>query len=632
MIEPVRAAVRPRVRLQPSGEIVLLEDVVAEHLAAGKSQTILLCGEVGAGTTAALYHLAECFSTNPGVRFDDSSYEPESPTEDPRGWIIIHSEKPQFGHLIRAQLAGWGRDEWIEYLLAVHHNECASVMRRIQADAEGGELGDNPGLWRQMLDEFAADEALTTIKAALQRVALRMFPDRESRLSVGWRWFVAMVPAQQSVEPLRPIRENAVESHFEKHARLSKPAILLILAAEAIAHELENGDPRDSLRRQWPGRLVHDVALYVAKSQPIQDSLRRLLIPKHRDVHPLAASLLHVSGTGWKPEPPRLAGLKEGQWNLAGAFLAEADWPEVDLRRCELAHAIFTRANLERANLDGANAQHADFTSADLQRAILSRLKASDAKFVGANMTSVQGREVDLDRANLSSADLTEASLVESSLKCANLSRAILRRACLEASDLPDAVIDDADFTEADLKLADLAGLDLTVANFDQARFPKANLHGCCLEGMELFAPNFANADLSKALLTGSVMPNADFTDADLREAGLADIDWEIANLRNADLSGATFHMGSTRSGLVGSTIPMYGSRTGFYTDDYNEQDFKSPEEIRKANLRGADLRGAIIKDTDFYLVDLRDALYDNEQERHFRRCGAILESRAERH
>ena len=34
----------------------------------------------------------------------------------------------------------------------------------------------------------------------------------------------------------------------------------------------------------------------------------------------------------------------------------------------------------------------------------------------------------------------------------------------------------------------------------------------------------------------------------------------------------------------IGSTIPCEGSRTGFYTDDYNEQDYKSPEEIRKAS------------------------------------------------
>ncbi|HEV2294223.1 MAG TPA: pentapeptide repeat-containing protein [Tepidisphaeraceae bacterium] len=80
--------------------------------------------------------------------------------------------------------------------------------------------------------------------------------------------------------------------------------------------------------------------------------------------------------------------------------------------------------------------------------------------------------------------------------------------------------------------------------------------------------------------------------------------------------------MGSSRSGLVGSPIACEGSRTGFYTDDYNDQDFKSPEEIRKANLCGADLRGAKVDKVDFYLVDLRGATYTPEQAEHFARCG----------
>ena len=86
--------------------------------------------------------------------------------------------------------------------------------------------------------------------------------------------------------------------------------------------------------------------------------------------------------------------------------------------------------------------------------------------------------------------------------------------------------------------------------------------------------------------------------------------------------------MGSSRSGLVDSTIASEGSRTGFYTDEYTEQDFKSPEEIRKANLCGADLRDALIDGVDFYLVDLRGARYDASQAAHFRQCGAILEDR----
>ena len=82
------------------------------------------------------------------------------------------------------------------------------------------------------------------------------------------------------------------------------------------------------------------------------------------------------------------------------------------------------------------------------------------------------------------------------------------------------------------------------------------------------------------------------------------------------------------RSGLVDSPLASEGTRTGFYTDDFDEQTFQSPEQIRKANLRDADLRGAKIDGVDFYLVDLRGAKYDPDQLEHFRRCRAILVDR----
>jgi hypothetical protein len=62
--------------------------------------------------------------------------------------------------------------------------------------------------------------------------------------------------------------------------------------------------------------------------------------------------------------------------------------------------------------------------------------------------------------------------------------------------------------------------------------------------------------------------------------------------------------------------------------DDPRPDGSPSPRRIRKANLRGADLRGANISGADFYLVDLRDAVYTPDQEDHFARCGAILHAR----
>jgi uncharacterized protein YjbI with pentapeptide repeats len=126
-------------------------------------------------------------------------------------------------------------------------------------------------------------------------------------------------------------------------------------------------------------------------------------------------------------------------------------------------------------------------------------------------------------------------------------------------------------------------------------------------------------------------MHDSSFEGATLESAGLADVDWEGADLRRVNLKHASFHMGSSRSGLVFHAAPMEGSRTGFYSDEFLHAGFKAPEEVRKANLCRADLRGAQILDTDFYLVDLRGAQYDAEQGLHLRRCGAILDDWAAR-
>jgi uncharacterized protein YjbI with pentapeptide repeats len=155
----------------------------------------------------------------------------------------------------------------------------------------------------------------------------------------------------------------------------------------------------------------------------------------------------------------------------------------------------------------------------------------------------------------------------------------------------------------------------------------EAKLGGATLEGLTISGARFEKARMQGAVLTGSVMTGASMRGALLRHAKLADIDWERADLRDADLRKVTFHLGSSRSGLVFGE-PSEGTRSGFYTDDFNDQSYRSPEEIRVANLRGADLRGAVLRDTDFYLVDLREALYTPEQEVYLRRCGAILETR----
>jgi uncharacterized protein YjbI with pentapeptide repeats len=394
--------------------------------------------------------------------------------------------------------------------------------------------------------------------------------------------------------------------------------VQLLAAADRIANDLATGAKCKYLAMRLTRDLIQETAALVAGCTAAQDHLHQLITESSSEFESMAASLLHRLPGGWKPTG--------GLVILTGAYLDGAHWPGVSLENATLSDADLSQADLAKANLERAQARRTQFQGANLHRASLLSIDAQKADFTGANLSHLRAVEADLREAVLCNADLSDAVLDRALLQQADLRGACLAGARLHAAQFAGANIEDADFSGADFERANLTGLTLRLATVRDARFPRAHLGKCDLEYIELPGGDFTAANLEGALLTGTRMPGANFTDACLQSAGLAEIDWENACLRGADLRGTTFHLGSSRSGLVGSPIASEGSRTGFYTDDFTEQDFKSPEEIRKANLCGADLRDAQLDDVDFYLVDLRRARYDSEQEAHFRRCGAILE------
>ena len=182
---------------------------------------------------------------------------------------------------------------------------------------------------------------------------------------------------------------------------------------------------------------------------------------------------------------------------------------------------------------------------------------------------------------------LSSAKLTGTVFQGANLAHAVLTKTKLEG----------ADFSGADLTGAELAGLRLREAVWTGASFAGAELPDCDLEGLHLPAACFAGAEPERRLVDGLFHAGANFDHACLEGTGLGEVDWEGVSLRGADLRDASFHMGSSRSGLVLSPIACEGSRTGFDTDDYEEQSYKAPEEIRKANLRRADLAAHALRE-----------------------------------
>lgn len=625
MFENIRAPVRPRVLTPGVAEPQVLEDEVRTQLEAGKCGLIELLGPPGAGKSTALGHLAAIFGESSQLvladRPDETEFDSLLGCAQEALVIFASPASPLTPALICPwRLAPWGPDEFIEYLLARHRSQCASVMARLKADPNRRWPGGSPELWQQVLDRFARDESRTDVKQALRDEVDGRLPTPRSRVLARELCYLRLVPwVADTWHTTELAKTKGVGGKLFSLLRHS--CIQTLLAAEHVAHWLRADEPPALLRDPMPEALVREAAGLIHDDKPVLEKLQKIMDRGNPASHAMAASLLHATNTGWMPAVASAA-------KLQGAYLSGACWPGIRLASLDVSNADLSDANLVEAWLEGVTAPQANLSGINLHGAFLAGFSAEGATLAGADLSCVRAPSANFRYAKLPGANLEGALLRLARFEGADLRGARLCRADLSCAWFAASQLDEADFSGADLSLARFYGAVMRVAEFAGARFVRCHLSKCDLEGMWLPGANFESATLDGSHLTGSRMPGANFEFASLCHAGLAEIEWEGANLRGADLRGSTFHLGSSRSGLVGSPIACEGSRTGFYTDEFTEQDFKSPEEIRKANLCGADLRGARIDGVDFYLVDLRNARYTANQAEHFRRCGAILESR----
>jgi uncharacterized protein YjbI with pentapeptide repeats len=583
--------------------VLPLEDEVQALLEQPGPAFVALGGGPGSGKTQALAHLAAVFAHSSRLRLvDEGELCPE--IEHLRDEVVI--VVPSQGSRLPIQkllLAPWQRDDLIEYLLARHPKGIASAMARV-SNSDIQEFKGNPEVLRIVLDELVRDEGCPDAAQALMR-------DLRSRIVSDELWDRVSNACLGNYAFAKAGLEDVVRLLFHEPIRR-------LVVAEHLATQLKRPGHEVQLPAM-PRVLVRAVGRRIEANEIARSKLHVAM--RSEAEQPMAASVLSAMDATWKP--PRTKRL-----NLKGAYLDKVSWPGVRLCDANLSEADLSHADLSMTILDDSKAERANLSRALLTRASLSGFDGTKANLTSANLLGVQGTEARFSFATMASANLDEANLFRATFQGTDLKGATFRRANLHSADLVHAKIQGADFSGANLSHALLTGLPLRLASLDDAVLCNAVLNQANLEGMQLDGINLAGAELSEALLTGTSMRGADLSECVLHQAGLADVDWENACLRGADLRWASFHLGSSRSGLVGSPIASEGSRTGFYTDDFGEQDFKPPEEIRKANLRNADLRGAIIDGVDFYLVDLRGAKYDPRQAEHFRRCGAILEDR----
>ncbi|MFG0285164.1 MAG: pentapeptide repeat-containing protein [Phycisphaerales bacterium JB039] len=481
----------------------------------------------------------------------------------------------------------------IAYALEAFGQRAAGVLTRVRDAPDAGLLAGDKRLSIRVLHAMAERDSIRTIDQAVCSVSGDAVPAIEE-------------------DCLRRLSGSMAAGHVE----LTEP-LRILWAARALMRLLESDRPGPHARWILTSALPGQFLRVVAREGCSRRAVRRLARAADRSATAVAAaSILARIDRAWRPGRCR---------RLPGADFEGVDWanvscPEIRLQGANLRAANLRRADLRKADLTVASASNAVFAEALLEKARCAYIRAEAADFDCAHLGAADLLGAHLSRARLSGARLYRARLNEANLDGADCSN--IDCACAQFS---SASLDGTDLTRAQLREARLEGADFRRAVIDFASLEQASLIAANLEGVGATGLILDHANLSKALLTGASLPAATMTFANLGGAGLANVELEGADLRNADFAGASFHLGSSRSGLVGSVIAGEGSRTGYYTDDFDDRSFKDPEAIRKANLCGADLRCAAVTMCDFYLVDLRRARYDNDQAAHFKRCGAIL-------
>lgn len=623
MIVPPRALVRPQVFTDDTATPLSLVDEVRERIDARQPGLIAIIGPVGSGKTTALAELQREFSDHPFLMVVDSegvraTGEKEVAAESKL--VVAEWADGQFPLVarLRWRMAPWGDDELIEYCLAAHHDRCASIMSRVLADPNRRLLSGCPELCCPVLDALASDESLPDVKAALLAAITACLDSADARRSAG---IDCLHLVCLTIDSSHAKWVDDPNSWGTARALLRHRYVRILLAAEYLAQELSSTKNPGLLAVRLPEGVIQETAQRLIGQTEVFERLNNIIKQRPGAEQPMAASLLLALDATWRP-PDGSAPL------LATAYLAGALWRGIRLPQTSLRKADLIEADLSEAILNGADLSEAQLSGANLHGATANGIKARHARLIEADLSHVRAVDANFLSADVRRTNFNGALLQNANFSGAILSGASLRRADLTGADFMMATVAGADFRGACLTKARLNGLTLRDVELTGAQLSFARLRKCDCEGVSWPGAMLEGADFTGAYLTASHMPGACLRGANLARSGLAEIDWERADLRSANFHGATFHMGSSRSGLVGSPIACEGSRTGFYTDELHEQGFKAPEEIRKANLRGADLRGAFIEGVDFYLVDLRDALYSPDQEIHFRRSGAILETR----
>jgi uncharacterized protein YjbI with pentapeptide repeats len=591
--------VLPRVSSPRTGDRLLLRDEIESRLenkiVSGHHEVIYICGD---GVSTALRHLADEITTE-GLRIVDGEWSHQ--TSD-RIQLLLTSNSCIVQHT-KMRLQNWRQDEIIEYLLANHPDKCKSVMQRLTVQSFAFANG-SPIVWSFILDSMAENEAIIDHEAIVVECVKQHVNDRKLN-----RFTERLIDSDEfTIE---------VESSSDKATKfLNCEDVAYHFAAERLV-ELLLQNRRELPRKQLHPRLITKVAQAAKDNDALYSIIERSIQSGQNSAN--AAMILLQANPAWTPLHRK-----------SMFMLMDCNIPNVKWSRIEIFGGLFRRTNMNAACLSDGLFRTMDFDHFSLNDSSLTNCEFKVLTMMDSALVKARIEKTTFIVCQTGGSSFDESKIDQSLFHNVSFRKNSFCNAQLSKVEFLECMFENCDFTNTELTRCAFANTTLNMANLRDATliecdFSHSKLDQVDLEYMHLTGSKFISTKFDGGDLTGSIANGVSFYSASLKDTGLADIRWENCNLRDADLRGASFYLGSTRCGLVGSPYPSHGTRTGFYTDDTTKLDYQPPEEIRKACLVGCDLRGANLDNVDFYLVDLRDARFDQKYHQQIIGSGGIL-------
>ena len=618
--------VPPRVVEFQNEELVLMSDAIEallqpsrpqkSLLKTGKRQVVYLHG---ADSLSVLNFLQDLYDNDQRVKIASTFLWNDWEELDEACRLLIHNDKAVVStHVL--SIASWNRDDLIQFLLATHPSECGRIIGRLPSETYDMVQGGF-SLWNGIVETmlaFPKENDFQRVLVAMLQSKLPSVHPPHSCNTMQWLGDQLLSVSAQS-------------THLQKDQTLDKLVLLspdpvyqslLSIASlrERIASdrfvELLQQSNKIILQTTHTSKLILDVSKRLQHDESIADFLKKCVYGKYAST---AVSILSQVDPTWKPP-------KGKDYKFQNAYLSGASWAGSYLEEAKLGGATLTNMCLDNSILANAFLHNTVCDGVSMEDACLRGVKANKASFFAAHFCRAEMCTTNWQDCNFRQSDFANALLDESSFLRCDLRETNFASAVLNRVQICECNLTGSDFTDAQLGSSSFQRLDLRGTVWCRTNLNKANLEKAVLDSLSMEHCNFYEANLFEASLSGSRMRESSLLRANLANTKLGEVDWENCDLREANLSGATFHYGSTRAGIVGSPYPSHGTRTGFYTDDREELHFKQPEFVRKASLLGCDLRGARFDGVDFYLVDLRRTIMDPLQRATLGSAGAILD------